>query len=163
MSADDVKSNLLAVLAARGIPLSNADIEWAFNSPTTSKEITAWIDEYFSDATLLTKDELDLYKSIPDSTKLELSTASRDVVPLVDRDVREAIAALKSSTSVIEGHSRALEKQRDALMQLRRSDGDGTRNRGISSKYAQEKSSLNFSVQSPPILCPSCPIMIQFY
>jgi len=146
MDNDDAKAHLLLVLKARGIPLDIEGIERAFEEETTKKEAKAWIEEYLGDITLLTRDEIDLYKAIGDATKLELSSASHDVVPLLDRDIKEAIAALKSSTSAIENHARALEAQKDALMQLRstKSNVDGPSR--MSSKYAQEKSNLNFAV-----------------
>jgi hypothetical protein len=146
MSADDAKAALLSILQARGIPLGIDDIQWAFQGETTRKETIAWIDEYLSDATLLTRDELDLYKSISDSAKLELSTASHDVVPLLDRDLKEAIAALKSSTSAIENHAKALEAQREALLELQRMNDHQHDASRTSQKYAQQRSNLNFSV-----------------
>ena len=147
MSADDAKSTLLSILQARGIPSGIEDIQWAFEGETTRKEAVAWIDEYLGDATLLTRDELDLYKSIGDSTKLELSSASHDVVPLHDRDIREAIAALKSSTSAIENHAKALETQKEALLQLQNGENTSDGASRMASRYGQEKSSLNFAVR----------------
>lgn len=148
MSADDAKATLLSALQARGISLGIDDIEPAFQGEATKKEIVAWIDEYLGDATLLTRDELDLYKSISDSTKLELATVSHDVVPLLDRDIKEAIAALKSSTSAIENHAKALEAQREALLELQRMDGHQHDASRTSQKYAQQRSNLNFSVRA---------------
>jgi hypothetical protein len=147
MSSDDAKANLLSILQGRGIPLGIDDIQWAFEGDATKKEIIAWIDEFLGDATLLTRDELDLYKSIGDTTKLELSTASHDVVPLVDRDIKEAIAALKSSTSAIENHTKALEAQKEALRQLQSGQRHANGSHSTASRHAQEKSSLAFSVR----------------
>jgi hypothetical protein len=146
MTDDNAKAKLLSTLQSRGIPLGLDDIEWAFRSETTKKEAIAWIEEYLSDATLLTRDELDLYKAIGDSTKLELSSVSHDVVPLLDRDIKEAIAALKSSTSAIENHVKALEVQKEILMQLRRDEGLSNGTSRTTAKYAQEKSGHNFAV-----------------
>ena len=149
MAAVDPQEKLLSILQGRGIPLGGDDIQWAFQGETTRKETIAWMDEYLGDSTLLTRDELDLYKYLSDSTKLELSSASHDVVPLLDRDLKEAITALKSSTSAIEGHARALEVQKEALLKLQGGKSNGMSASMMGPKYAQEKSSLQFSV------CPS--------
>lgn len=145
MSSDNAKAKLLTILQARDIPLGLDDVTWAFESAATKGDAVAWIEEYLTDANLLTKDELSLYEAIGDSAKLELSKDSHDVVPLQERDIREAIAALKSSTSAIESHARALETQKDILLEL---SGNGNANgaQGMSAKYGQEQSSLNFAV-----------------
>ena len=52
---------LLNVLEERVIPLTHDDIAWAFESPQTQKQITQWVHQYLSPATLLTKEELHLY------------------------------------------------------------------------------------------------------
>jgi hypothetical protein len=147
MSADDAKAKLLAVLQSRGIPLGLDDIQWAFESETTKREAVLWIEEYLNDTTLLTRDELDLYKVIGDSAKLQLSSTSHDVVPLLDRDIKEAVAALKSATSAIESHAKALEVQREILLQLQHGEGTSNGTSKMSTKYGQERSSLNFAVR----------------
>jgi len=52
---------LLNVLEERDIPLTHDDIAWAFESPRTQQQITQWVHQYLSPATLLTKEELHLY------------------------------------------------------------------------------------------------------
>lgn len=146
MSDGAAKAKLLAILQSRGIPLGLDDVQWAFESGTTKAETIAWIEEYLNDVTLLTRDELDLYNAIGDSTKLELSSISHDIVPMQDRDLKEAIAALKSSTSAIENHAKVLETQRDMLLKLQNSNGGRDGPTAMSGKYAQERSSLSFSV-----------------
>jgi U3 small nucleolar ribonucleoprotein component len=148
---NDPKERLIDILRSRGISLGLDDIQWAFDSETTKRETVAWIEEYLNDSTLLSRDEFDLYNAIGDSAKLELSSASHDVVPLLDRDIKEAIAALKSSTSAIENHAKALEAQKEVLVQLQRGSRTSNSTSKISAKYAQERSSLNFAVR--PRIC----------
>ncbi|KIW05942.1 uncharacterized protein PV09_03132 [Verruconis gallopava] len=148
MDVDKSKNKLLTVLQARGIPLGLDDIQWAFDADVTRKEAAAWIEEYLNEATLLTREEKELYDAIGETTKLELSSSSHEVVPLLDRDIKEAIAALKSSTSAIENHAKALETQKEVLLQLRGAHPAARGPpRGGAAKYAQEKSSLSFAIE----------------
>jgi hypothetical protein len=54
------REHLLAVLKERGIALGSDDVAWAFASNKTRDQSIAWVKEYLQDATLLTKDELDM-------------------------------------------------------------------------------------------------------
>ena len=145
MSVDDSKAKLLSILQSHGTPLGLDDIQWAFESESTKDDLIAWIEEYLDEPTLLTRDELELYNSLSDTTKLELSSASHETVPLLDRDIKEAIAALKSSTSAIENHAKVLETQRELLSDLRKTNSRNDERTG--SRHAQERSALTFAVR----------------
>lgn len=54
------REHLINVLKERGIPLGDDDVSWAFASGKTRDQSIAWVKEYLQDATLLSKDELDL-------------------------------------------------------------------------------------------------------
>lgn len=53
--------HLLRVLGDRDTDLSGDDVAWAFESPETKEDISEWVREYLSPATLLTREELHLY------------------------------------------------------------------------------------------------------
>ena len=53
--------SLLSVLDERGIALGHSDVAWAFESPKTADDVTAWVEEYLSSPSLLMKEELHLY------------------------------------------------------------------------------------------------------
>lgn len=61
-------SHLLAILEERDIPLGRDDVAWAFERPDSSRGLTAWIAEYLTPATLLSKGELQLYGFCNDHT-----------------------------------------------------------------------------------------------
>jgi hypothetical protein len=51
-------SNILSILEERDIALGRDDVAWAFERPETKESLTAWVNEYLTPETLLTKDEL---------------------------------------------------------------------------------------------------------
>lgn len=53
--------HLLRVLGDRDTDLSRDDVAWAFESRETKKNISKWVREYLSPASLLTREELHLY------------------------------------------------------------------------------------------------------
>lgn len=61
MQPPDPLEHLLLVLRERHIPLSQDDVQWAFNAPNTKETVVEWVKEYLGADTLLSKDELELY------------------------------------------------------------------------------------------------------
>ncbi len=52
---------LLAALREQDIPLWRDDVEWAFKSQKTSKEVVEWVNQYIGPETVLSKEEAELY------------------------------------------------------------------------------------------------------
>lgn len=52
--------DLLSALKERYIDLDRDDVSWAFDSSKTRDNISAWVHEFVSPATLLTREELAL-------------------------------------------------------------------------------------------------------
>ncbi|KAF2763117.1 hypothetical protein EJ05DRAFT_472054 [Pseudovirgaria hyperparasitica] len=147
----DAEIHLLKVLKERGIPLIEDDVSWAFESAQTRDKVIAWVDEYLDRSTLLTAEELDLFRKIPKKS-VSINSASLSKLPaLSDDEISEALKSLQSSTTAIEEQCRVLESQRDALNSIRaesrasatsaRSRADRSRRRG------DEKSQLNIDVE----------------
>jgi len=143
MTESDARQLLLSALYKRGIDLGTDDVNWAFESPKTKAELTAWVREYLDSSTLLTRDEVDLYKAIKEQGNVD--SVRPETVPLQEFDIKDAIDSLKSSTAAIEKHSQALEAQRDALLALK--DGELQKKEcPFSQKYRQESGRLMFAV-----------------
>ena len=82
MSSPELE-DLLSALKERYIDLNRDDISWAFDSSKTRDNISAWVQEYVSPATLLTREELalyvDSYHLTARSELMILSTAARNM------------------------------------------------------------------------------------
>ncbi|KAF2098791.1 hypothetical protein NA57DRAFT_76030 [Rhizodiscina lignyota] len=107
--------DLLRALKARDIALTRDDVQWAFDSPQTKDEITAWVREYLKPATLLSKDEVKLHENLRRQGIQPLTPGSHAVN---EDDLLSAIESLESSTAAIEKHQKVLEGQKSALQQL---------------------------------------------
>ncbi|KAF2836017.1 hypothetical protein M501DRAFT_980600 [Patellaria atrata CBS 101060] len=151
MSNSSSLEHLVKVLEERVTGLERDDVQWAFESVKTKDDATAWVDEYLNDDTLLSKEELDLFQKIqrkgPKFKPLDEQQTTR---PFLNEDLEAAIAALESSTSGIENHSRSLEVQKKALSALiaqnkpdRKVVQESTERRR---KYAQESGHLRIAV-----------------
>jgi hypothetical protein len=145
MTDSDARQQLLSALYKRGIDLGTDDVNWAFESQKTKSELLTWIREYLDSSTLLTRDELDLYKAIQERSPV--GTTSSITVPLQEFDIKDAIDSLKLSTAAIEKHSKALEAQRSALLALK-DEGSQRQDTSFSQKYGQESGRLMFAVSA---------------
>ncbi|KAI9855618.1 MAG: hypothetical protein M1824_005945 [Vezdaea acicularis] len=138
---------LLAALRERDIPLTRNDVQWAFDSPKTSTEIIRYVQQHLGPDTLLSGEELTLYKKLESNGTVRNITANQDissVVPILDNDLKSAIASLESSTAAIQQHNDELRAQHDvikALLQQKDQD-DSVRKKAVQRqqrKYALEK------------------------
>ena len=68
--------HLLKVLKGHNIALGRDDVAWAFESGSTAGDVSAWVREYLSPHSLLTREELHLY--ISESLTLRLHLLTRD-------------------------------------------------------------------------------------
>ena len=59
---DDLCQTFLSILRDRDIPYDRDVIKVAFNDPDSQPAIQAWIEEYLTPETLLTRDEAALYE-----------------------------------------------------------------------------------------------------
>ncbi|KAJ9635945.1 hypothetical protein H2199_008299 [Coniosporium tulheliwenetii] len=144
---------LLTVLEERETGLGRDDVEWAFKSAKTKDGITAWVDEYLEPATLLSKDELDLYcKLFPRHILSKAPDRAQTVRPIFDHEIQTAIESLENSTAAIKTQSRALEVQKQALLALKaQNDAPSEMAKRVSAdrnrKYVQELQSLDIAAQ----------------
>lgn len=60
MSEEQAAHHLLNVLEERGLDVDLDKILLGFENEDTKREAAAWVHEYLSEETLLTKEELDL-------------------------------------------------------------------------------------------------------
>ncbi|KAI9710351.1 MAG: hypothetical protein M1820_002846 [Bogoriella megaspora] len=115
---------LLRTLHEHDVDLGRDDVQWAFESSQTEASISSWVEEYLHSPTLLSKGELETYKTIPGGNAIE--NLRHQSVPrtipvrsLVDDDVRRALKSLETSNSTIEKHTKQLEAQKQALAKLK--------------------------------------------
>jgi len=66
--ADDLYQKFSSILRDRDIPYDRDAIKAAFNDPDSRPTIQAWIEEYLTPETLLTRDEAALYGHWPHCT-----------------------------------------------------------------------------------------------
>ena len=60
MSSSELE-DLLSALKERYVNLDRDDVGWAFDSSKTRDDMSAWVQQFVSPATLLTREELTLY------------------------------------------------------------------------------------------------------
>ncbi|KAK5163228.1 uncharacterized protein LTR77_010814 [Saxophila tyrrhenica] len=142
--SDPQLAHLLHVLEARGIGLGRDDVAWAFQSPDTSEQLSAWIDEHLSPETLLTREELTFHEKHNTSSASDIATG-----PLLsDEDFESAISSLEASTASIEKQCKLLEAQKQALRKIQsRNASDRTHDsssNGKSNRHAREKAQSEF-------------------
>jgi len=120
MNASHSLQVLLDVLAQRNIDLGKDDVAWAFESSQTQDAIVTYVDEYLSPTTLLSKEELQLYRQLPKLGRPENGAIIQQnaCIPK-DEDLEAAVAALEQSTRQIEQQCTLLEVQKAALVRLR--------------------------------------------
>jgi hypothetical protein len=145
MNEPDPKQQLLSALHRRGIDLGPDDVSWAFESHQTRDDTVAWVRDYLSNSTLLTRDELALYETIK---KQGLMGSTRSTtIPLQEYDIKAAIESLKASTATIDKHASTLEAQKEALIALKSQKSSISGSSSFSQRYAQESGQLMFAVR----------------
>ncbi|KAK4972525.1 hypothetical protein LTR66_011319 [Elasticomyces elasticus] len=152
MQSESLFSSLCKILEERGIDL-HEDLERA--SPPTREALAAWSHEYLSPATLLTKEEHDLYEKLggpKNASAIQPSTEdpSRARRPLADEELDAAIDVLQSSTAAIERQCHLLELQKQALLTIQARnkippETARTRERRVR-QHAREKAELDVVV-----------------
>ncbi|KAK7518378.1 uncharacterized protein IWZ02DRAFT_317461 [Phyllosticta citriasiana] len=153
MADSETLNHLLSVLRERRIPLTRDDVQWAFESVKTRDDAVAWVDQYLQQNTLLSKEELDLYEKLCEKDpSLRNKNDVKNVQPILDDDLRAAIAALESSTANIQHQTRTLEAQMDALRELQRQEAEPgmelrRRVEERKQKYAAEKAQVDFAIE----------------
>lgn len=60
MDSDASLKRLLHVLSQRDIGLGRDDLDWLFETTETQHDMVAWVNEYLNEATLLTREELEM-------------------------------------------------------------------------------------------------------
>ncbi|KAF2805414.1 uncharacterized protein BDZ99DRAFT_449957 [Mytilinidion resinicola] len=119
MSDEAAAHHLLTVLEERDLAVSLDDVLLAFESDVTKDEAASWVDEYLDQNTLLSQEELDLYRQLSSNGRLQkLETENSKLFPHRDEDLAAAVASLQTSTAAIEDHIKVLESQKNALHDL---------------------------------------------
>jgi hypothetical protein len=155
---------LLRILDERDIPLGRDDIAWAFDAASTREQVQTWVKQHLTPASLLTKEELNLYGAFPKSCRDLLTTRSQNKRPstsptvpgnltgrpLSDADFEAAIMSLEASTAAIEKQCQVLEAQKQALKDItaRRGADNATQDTRISKqkKLTRDKAQLEFEI-----------------
>ncbi|PVH81258.1 hypothetical protein DL98DRAFT_490263 [Cadophora sp. DSE1049] len=122
--AEDSLQVLVKALRDHDLPCDREAIKSAFADPESKTAIQAWVDEYLSPETLLTRDEANLYAVLTKSGEAE-KLAAQDlslVQGLNDQEIQSAIEELKRSTAAIEKQSEALRLQQNAMNALVKSE-----------------------------------------
>ncbi|KAK0118717.1 hypothetical protein ONS95_007605 [Cadophora gregata] len=122
--AEDSLQVLVKALHDHDLPCDREAIISAFADPESKPAIQAWVDEYLSPETLLTKDEANLYAVLTKSGEAD-TLAAHDlslVQEFSDQEIQSAIEQLKRSTAAIEKQSEALRLQQNAMNSLVRSE-----------------------------------------
>jgi hypothetical protein len=133
---DNSLNFLLEILRDRDVPYNRDAIKSIFDDPESKAVIQAWMQEYLSPETLLTRDEAALYAlpltrymhSADDYSYAGLSKNGEidalgvqdlsAIRCLKDGEIKNAIEELKRSTAAIEKQSEALKVQQDAMKSL---------------------------------------------
>jgi hypothetical protein len=127
---------LLEILRDRDVPYNRDAIKSVFDDPESKAVIQAWMQEYLSPETLLTRDEAALYALPPtrymhSADEYSYASLSKNgeidalgvqdlsaIRGLKDGEIKNAIEELKRSTAAIEKQSEALKDQQDAMKSL---------------------------------------------
>ncbi|KAF2002311.1 hypothetical protein P154DRAFT_462854 [Amniculicola lignicola CBS 123094] len=120
MAEEAAAHHLLNVLEERELNVDLDKILAAFEDASTRADTAIWVNEYLNEETLLSKEELELYRTLKKKGVLEqYENDEQPIRPILDRELASAIDSLQNSTAAIEQQCKVLEAQRDALMALR--------------------------------------------
>ncbi|KAF2877588.1 hypothetical protein BDV95DRAFT_481501 [Massariosphaeria phaeospora] len=123
MAEEDAAHHLLNVLEEREINVDLDNVLSAFEDESSKAEVASWVNDYLHEDTLLTKEELELYRSLKKKGVLhQYQTEGEPIRPILDHELVSAIDSLQSSTAAIEEQCKLLEAQREALIALKALD-----------------------------------------
>ncbi|KAI9875601.1 MAG: hypothetical protein M1830_008217 [Pleopsidium flavum] len=145
MQPSDHLEYLLAVLREHEIPVTRDDVQWAFDAPNTKDTVVDWVKEHLGADTLLSKEELDLYRKLDRNGTIKAIQASHDtstIRPILDDEIRSALDTLKASTLAIEKQNQTLRSQQKALLADREKVEDGEARRKRASEQRRRKLAL---------------------
>ncbi|KAN0095353.1 hypothetical protein V8E51_016064 [Hyaloscypha variabilis] len=152
--SNDLYQKFLSILRDRDVPYDRDAIKAAFNDPDSEAAIQAWIEEYLTPETLLTRDEAALYATLLKNGQVEtLAAEDLSVVQgLDDQEIQNAIEELKRSTAAIEKQTEALRLQQNAMASLVKNDKRTHQTRahtekGQVRKWDVEKGHINAAVE----------------
>ncbi|PSS28396.1 hypothetical protein M430DRAFT_47402 [Amorphotheca resinae ATCC 22711] len=140
--ADNSFNSLIEVLHSHGVQYDHDALKSAFDDPESQATIEAWVQEYLSPETLLTKDEATLYAALVKSGEADAFAASQDLSAirgLNDQDMQQAIEELQRSTAAIEKQSETLRLQQNAMKMLINSSAQVEQARSQTNKSQQRK------------------------
>ncbi|CZT53298.1 uncharacterized protein RSE6_14783 [Rhynchosporium secalis] len=152
--AEEYMQLFVKALRDHDLPCDREALKSAFADPETQTAIQAWVDEYLSPETLLTKDEANLYAVLTKSGEAEKIAAQNLLIVqgLNDHEIQTAIEELKRSTAAIEKQSEAMQLQQTALNALvknekRASQARAHTEKGQLRKWDVEKGHITIAIE----------------
>lgn len=151
--ADELHVKIKQVLRERDIIFDDELLQTALADPETRTAIHEWVDEYLSPDTLLTHDEVNLFKYLTQTG--EANTLSQNDLSLVldlnSCELQTAIENLRKSTVAIEKNNEKLRLQQSALSNLIRNEKRTRQARsqvekGQIRKWGAEKGSISAAI-----------------
>ncbi|CRG90437.1 hypothetical protein PISL3812_07481 [Talaromyces islandicus] len=133
----DAAHTLASALQERGISFKKASIESDFNLDTEyGRKNAQWASEHLSPHTLLSKEEVALFRNLEASGASQTFTrhpALASTRPLDEDAIREATASLKASTATYRKQTAALKAQNEILdnLQARGREAGRTHEQGV--------------------------------
>ncbi|KAF2012983.1 hypothetical protein BU24DRAFT_494881 [Aaosphaeria arxii CBS 175.79] len=119
MSEEAAAHHLLNVLEERELNVDLDKVLAAFEDENTKKEAAAWVNEYLNEETLLTREELEVYKFMQKKGLISRHNLDNAPIrPLLDHELSSAIESLEISTAAIGEQCKVLEAQASALKAL---------------------------------------------
>ncbi|KAF8861323.1 hypothetical protein BDZ45DRAFT_265253 [Acephala macrosclerotiorum] len=152
--ADSLSSKLVKFLRDHDIPYDREAIRATLTNPESQTAVQAWIEEYLSPETLLTKDEAALYATLSKTGEAD-TLAAQDlsmIQGLNDEEIHTAIEELKRSTAAIEKQTESLQLQQNAMSALVKTEKRAVQARshtekGQMRKWEVEKGLINAAIE----------------
>ncbi|KAE8379521.1 hypothetical protein BDV26DRAFT_291249 [Aspergillus bertholletiae] len=141
--SNDQTDLLIIALKDHGIPLKYTEVESAFINEKEAPENEKWVMEHLSHDTLLSREELTLYKTLKTTGSLQNIIHEADANadrPFLDEDLRKAIDSLNASTAMIQKQTHILSSQYDNLDKELRREGERGVRRGIGIEHLRQRS-----------------------
>ncbi|KAJ5621214.1 hypothetical protein N7528_005997 [Penicillium herquei] len=136
MDSTGITEEILTILKERDILTKRDVIETALSDPKTGRENVEWLSKHLRSETLLSKEELSLYKKLETSGALQpllRDPALSATRPFLEEDIRSTIDSLEASTAAIQKQSQVLSLQCEMIKKQLRSQKslDEDKNRDI--------------------------------
>ncbi|CAN8097332.1 unnamed protein product [Discula destructiva] len=112
---------LIDVVRRYDVPVDVSAVRTTFEHEEQGTLLSEWAKSYLTSDTLLTKGELNSYRSVERNGKIDTLTEATDLpstLAFSDQEMQDAIDSLHRSTEAINKHTETLRQQQDALSRL---------------------------------------------